>query len=89
MPRQSEGASRSMVDLVGSAIAEADGADFQTDPNRYRRLAMAALAPLAKPTEGMVDAAHAAASFDAQWAINSRRDFRRAVKAMIAQVQRQ
>jgi len=89
MPRQSEVASRSMIDLVGSAIAEADGADFQTDPNRYRRLAMAALAPLATPAEGIVDAAHAAASFDAQWAINSRRDFRRAVKAMIAQVQRQ
>ncbi len=88
MPSQSEVAGRSMVDIVGSAIAEADG-DFQTDPNRYRRLAMAALAPLAKPTEDMIDAAHAAASFDAQWAINSRRDFRRVVKAMIAQVQRQ
>jgi len=88
VPSQSEVAGRSMVDIVGSAIAEADG-DFQTDPNRYRRLAMAALAPLAKPTEDMIDAAHAAASFDAQWAINSRRDFRRVVKAMIAQVQRQ
>ena len=36
-----------------------------------------------------VDAAHEAASFDAHWAINSRRDFKRAVKAMSAQAQRE
>ena len=32
----------------------------------------------------MIDAAHKAASFDDLWAINSRRDFKRAVKAMLA-----
>ena len=32
----------------------------------------------------MIDAAHEAASFDDMWAINSRRDFKRAVKAMLA-----
>jgi hypothetical protein len=32
----------------------------------------------------MIDAAHQAASFDDHWAINSRRDFKRAVKAMLA-----
>ena len=32
----------------------------------------------------MIDAAHKAASFDDMWAINSRRDFKRAVKAMFA-----
>jgi hypothetical protein len=36
------------------------------------------------PTEAMIDASHGAAQFDAAWAINSRRDFRRAVRAMIA-----
>jgi hypothetical protein len=34
-----------MVDRI--AIAEADGGDFQVDPARYRRLALAALQPLA------------------------------------------
>ena len=74
-----------MISLVGQAIAEADGTEFQSDPPRYRRLALAALRPLGNPTEAMVDAAHRAASFDAKWAISSRRDFKRAVKAMIAQ----
>ena len=69
-----------MVDLIGHAIAEADGSDFQADPVRYRRLAVAALKPLANPTDAMIDAAHE----DASWAINSRSDFQRAVKAMIA-----
>ncbi|MGO9419850.1 hypothetical protein, partial [Roseiarcus sp.] len=51
---------------------------------RYRRLAVAALQPLANPTDAMIDAAHEAASFDDMWAINSRRDFKRAVRAMLA-----
>ena len=87
MPRQSEAVSNTMLDLVGQAIAAADGTEFQADQVRYRRLALAALGPLGKPTEAMVDTAHEAASFDAHWAINSRRDFRRAVKAMIVQAQ--
>lgn len=45
---------------------------------------MAALKPLANPTDAMIDAAHEAVWFDAYWAINSRSDFQRAVKAMIA-----
>jgi hypothetical protein len=35
------------------------------------------------PTEVVIDAAHEAVQFDAAWAINSRRDFQRAVRAMI------
>ncbi len=89
MPRRSDAAGGTMIDLIGRAIAKADAADFGTDTERYRRLALAALGPLAKPTEAMVDAAHDAASFDAHWAINSRRDFRRAVKAMVAQASRE
>ena len=49
-------------------------------PPRYRKLALAALKPLARPTEAMVDAAHEG---DAFWAINSRADFKKAVRAMI------
>jgi len=72
-----------MVDQVGRAIATADGADFESDAARYRRLARAALKPLTRPTEAMVNAAHEAVWFDAFWAINSRADFKKAVRAMI------
>jgi hypothetical protein len=54
-----------MVDQVGRAIAKADGAGFESDLARYRRLALAALKPLARPTEAMVDASHEAVWFDA------------------------
>ena len=77
-----------MVDVVGKAIAVADGGSFAADRARYRRLAVAAIRPLAKPTEAMVDAAHEAVWFDAYWAINSRQDFKWAVKAMIAEATR-
>ncbi|MGD0105145.1 MAG: hypothetical protein ABSC06_14040 [Rhodopila sp.] len=72
-----------MLDQIAAAIAKADGADLHADPARYRRLAVAALAPLVKPTETMIDAAHEAVWFDNFWAINSRRDFKKAVRAMI------
>lgn len=83
MPRRTA-ASASMIERVGQAIAVADEADFQADPARYRRFAVAALKPLLHPTEAMIDAAHEAVWFDAYWAINSRADFKKAVKAMIA-----
>jgi hypothetical protein len=72
-----------MVDLMAEAMAEADGGDPAQGLSRYRRLALAALKPLAKPTEAMVDAAHEAVWFDASWAINGRKDFRKAARAMI------
>ena len=58
----------------------------QTKPatSRYRRLAVAALKPLLHPTEAMITAAHEAVWFDAFWAINSRADFKKAVRAMMA-----
>ena len=43
MPRQPEAVSITMLDLVGQAIATADDAEFEADPARYRRLAVAAL----------------------------------------------
>ena len=73
-----------MVNIIGRALAEADGVDFQTDPRRYHRLALAALEALAKPTDAMIDAAHQAVWFDNAWAIETRADFKRAVKAMLA-----
>jgi len=71
-----------MVDQAARAISKADGAEFESDPARYRRLALAALKPLTRPTEAMVDAAHEAVWFDAFWAINSRADFKKAVRAI-------
>ncbi len=73
-----------MIDVVGKAIAKSDGGRFGADRARYWRLAVAAIRPLAKPTAAMVDAAYEAVWFDAYWAINNRRDFKRAGKAMIA-----
>ncbi len=72
-----------MLDQITGAIAKADGGDPRADADRYRGLALAALKPLLKPTDAMVDAAHPAVEFDNFWAISSRADFRKAVNAMI------
>jgi hypothetical protein len=83
VPRRTT-ASADMIERIGQAIAVADGADFQADQGRYRRLAAAALKPFLHPTETMITAAHEAVWFDAFWAINSRADFKKAVRVMIA-----
>jgi len=72
-----------MVDQIGRAIARADGATFEDDPARFRRLALAAIRPWSRLTETMVDAAYDAVAFDDAWAINGRADFRKAVRAMV------
>jgi hypothetical protein len=72
-----------ILDQIARAIARADGANFDTDPARYRKLALAALKPLSRPTETMIDAAYGAVRFDKAWAINSRADFKKAVRAMV------
>jgi hypothetical protein len=77
-----------MVEQIARAIADADGADFDAGSERFRNLALAALGPLARPTEAMVDAAYEAVRFDEHWAVNSRRDFRKAVRAMILAAQK-
>jgi hypothetical protein len=78
-----------MLERVARAIAEADGGDFDAEPARYRRLAVAALEPLAHPTAAMIDAAHEAVWFDAGWAIDNRSDFRKSARAMIEAVLRE
>jgi hypothetical protein len=82
MPRCT-GESGTMIDRIGRAIAAADNGDFEADNPRYRRLAAASLKALSRPPEAMVDAAYQAVWFDDHWAINGRRDFKKAVKAMI------
>lgn len=71
MPRSTT-PSTTTIEQVGRAIAKADGTRFEDDPERFQKLALAALQPLARPTESMVDAAHAAVEFDDHWAINRR-----------------
>jgi hypothetical protein len=51
--------------------------------DRYARMADAVIAEFAKPTDAMIDAAYEAVRFDEAWAINSRRDFVKGVKAMV------
>jgi hypothetical protein len=84
MPRQRTAPPATMVHRIAQALAKAEGQVPPGNPERYRRLAIASLQPLLVPSETMVDAAHEAVWFDAEWAINSHRDFRRAVRAMIA-----
>jgi hypothetical protein len=83
MARESTTRTTLMLDQIAEAIAKADGDDVRANPARYRQLALAALKPLLKPTEAMIDAAHEAVWSDAFWAINSRRDFQKAVRAII------
>ena len=73
--------STSMIEQIARAIATADGARFEDDPARYRKLALAALKLVARLTEAMVDAAYKAVRFDEHWAVNRRRDFRKGVRA--------
>jgi hypothetical protein len=82
MTKQSVSAT-SMVDQIGAVIANAEGADFEADRTHFRRLALAALRPMTRLTEAMVDAAYEAVRFDEHWAVKSRRDFRKAVRAMV------
>jgi hypothetical protein len=72
-----------MTEQIARAIATADGVEYEDDPARFRRMALAALQPLTRPTDTMVDAAHEAVSFDGAWAIRGRSDFRKAVRAMV------
>jgi hypothetical protein len=83
MPRQRAANTRSMIDQIAEAIARADGGDHVPIRPVIGGLPLAALMPLVKPTGQMIDAAHKAVWSDDYWAINSRRDFQRAVRAMI------
>jgi hypothetical protein len=84
MPRRT-GEIETTIDRIGRAIAAADtdNGDFEADKARYRRLTAASLEPLTRPSEAMVDAAYQTVWFDDHWAINSRHDFKKAVRAMI------
>ncbi len=71
------------VEHLSRALAVADKKKFEGDPERYRMLARAALRELGKPSSAMISAAYEAVRFDEHWAINTGRDFEKAVKAMV------
>lgn len=68
---------------AAKAAASAAGARNDDDVDLYHRIAKAVIAEVAKPSPTMIDAAYEAVRFDEHWAINSRRDFQTAVKAMV------
>ena len=72
---------RTFRERAACATAKADRA--AGDADLCTRMADAVIAELAKPTDAMIDAAYEAVRFDEAWAINSRRDFSKAVRAMV------
>jgi hypothetical protein len=68
---------------AASAVAKVALGSAADNADRYTRMADAVIAEFAKPTDAMIDAAYEAVRFDEAWAINSRRDFVKAVKAMV------
>ncbi len=71
------------IERLARTLAKVDESDFKKDAERYRFLARAAMIELQKPTPEMISAAYEAVRFDEGWAVNSGRDFKRGVKAMI------
>ena len=65
------------------AVAKVARGSAADDVDRYTRMADAVIAEFAKPTDAMIDAAYESVRFDEAWAINSWRDFVKAVKAMV------
>jgi hypothetical protein len=65
------------------AVADVDHKSAADGADRYTRMADAVIAEFAKPTDAMINAAYEAVRFDEGWSINSRRDFVKAVKAMV------
>lgn len=72
------------LERLARSLAKVDEADFDENPERFRQLARAAMDELQKPTPEMISAAFEAVRFDESWSINSARDFKKGVKAMIA-----
>ncbi len=75
--------SNNFVDRLARTLAKTEQVEFEENPERFRRLARAAMTEFQNPTPKMISAAYEAVRFDEGWAINSGRDFKKGVKAMI------
>jgi hypothetical protein len=73
---------------AAKAAAQAARSRYEDDVELYYRIVRAVLAEVAKPSSTMIDAAYEAVRFDEAWAINSRRDFQKALRAMVRHVDR-
>jgi hypothetical protein len=69
---------------AAKAAAQAARSRYEDDVDLYYRIARA----VAKPSSTMIDAAYEAVHFDEDWAINSRRDFQKALRTMVQHVDR-
>lgn len=78
-----EASSNDFVDRLARTLAKIDQCEFEENQERFRLLARGAMTELQKPTPAMISAAYAAVKFDESWAVNSGRDFKKGVKAMI------
>jgi hypothetical protein len=75
--------SNDFVERLARTLAKIDQSEFEENPDRFRLLARGAMTELQKPTPEMISAAYEAVRFDESWAINSGRDFKKGVRAMI------
>ncbi len=75
--------SNDFLERLARTLAKIDQSEFAENRERFRLLARAAMTELQKPTPDMISAAYEAVRFDESWAINSGRDFKKGVKAMI------
>ena len=75
--------SNDFVERLARTLAKIDQSEFVENPERFKLLARGAMTELRKPTSEMISAAYEAVRFDENWAINSGRDFKKGVKAMI------
>jgi len=74
---------QSFRERAARAVAKVARGSTADNADHYARMADAVIAVVAKPTNAMIDAAYEAVRFDEAWAINSRRDFVKAVNAMV------
>jgi hypothetical protein len=74
---------RAFRQRAARAVAKVDRESAADSADRHMQMADAVIAEFAKPTDAMIDAAYEAVRFDEAWAINSRRTFVKAVKAMV------
>lgn len=65
---------------AAKAAAQAARSRYEDNVDLYHEIARAVLAEVAKPSPMMIDAAYEAVRFDEAWAINSRRDFHKALR---------
>ena len=68
---------------VARAVENSYRGAADDDAGRWVRIADKVIMEFARPTDAMIDAVYEANRFDEAWAINSRRDCVKAIRAMV------